>query len=258
MPRESRPALVDAVPVEKSRPPHVLEDQIPVDPRRAIVFPAGDRVHDWRAMVVAGEGLVPWWMEAYGLRLLWGSAPERRDPTTTLSRTKPMEAATSAPTRTPSTKRERDASSETIDRASLIDALNQDLAREYQAIIAYVVYSQVVTGARFMAIAKELERHAAEELDHALIIAKQIDYLGGSPTVEPKPVKTSDDAETMLRYDLKNEATTIRAYRERVRQCEALGEYAMAEHIRGILKAEQEHLIDLATALGEPPPKVDS
>jgi bacterioferritin len=143
-----------------------------------------------------------------------------------------------------------------VSRAELIALLNEDLAREYQAIIAYVVYSQVLKGAEYMAIAGELEVHAGEELQHALIIAQQIDYIGGDPVVVPKPVKTSDQAKDMLRFDLDNERETIRNYRQRVRQCEALGEYAMAEHIREILKAEQEHLIDLATALGEDPPKI--
>ncbi|MEO5824359.1 MAG: ferritin-like domain-containing protein [Gemmatimonadales bacterium] len=147
---------------------------------------------------------------------------------------------------------------ETISRARLIELLNEDLAREYQAIIAYVVYSQVITGARYMAIAKELEVHAKEELVHALTLSKQIDYLGGTPTVTPKPVKMSDRAEDLLRFDLDNETETIRAYQTRVRQCEALGEFAMAEHIRDILKQEQEHLIDLAAALGESPPDMTS
>ncbi len=143
------------------------------------------------------------------------------------------------------------------DRKALISALNGDLAREYQAIIAYVNYSQVLKGAQYMNIASELEVHAAEELSHALVIAEQIDYLGGMPTVEPAPVKTSESAEEMLRFDLANEAVTIRNYRERVRQCEALQEYAMAEHIREILKQDQEHLIDLATALNMDPPDVE-
>lgn len=137
-----------------------------------------------------------------------------------------------------------------MDRKGLIALLNEDLAREYQAIIAYVNYSQVLKGAQYMHIAKELEKHAAEELTHALMIAKQIDYLGGAPTVTPKPVKTSQEAKDMLRFDLENETETIKNYRERVTQCEALGEFAMAEHIREILKDEQEHQIDLATALG--------
>ena len=142
----------------------------------------------------------------------------------------------------------------TVDRDTLISLLNDDLAREYQAIIAYVVYSQVIKGAEFMSIAKELEKHAEEELEHALIIAKQIDYLGGTPTNVPKPVRMSDDPKALLRFDLDNEAETIRQYRARLKQCEALEEYAMSEHIREILKQEQEHLIDLATALGEDPP----
>jgi len=105
-----------------------------------------------------------------------------------------------------------------------------------------------------MSIAQELEKHASEELSHALIISKHVDYLGGMPTATPKPVKLSDKAEEMLRADLKNESDTIRAYRQRVKQCEALGEYAIAEDIREILRQEQEHLIDLATALGEDAP----
>jgi len=143
-----------------------------------------------------------------------------------------------------------------VTRDQLIGLLNEDLAREYQAIIAYVVYSQVLTGAQYMNIAKELEVHAGEELQHALTLAKQIDYLGGTPTVTPKPVKTSEKAEEMLRFDLDNENETIRNYRERVRQCEALGEYALSEQIREILVQEQEHQIDLATALGVDVPDV--
>ena len=147
-------------------------------------------------------------------------------------------------------------SSGQVTREQLIELLNEDLAREYQAVIAYVVYSQVIKGAEYMTIAKELEKHAGEELKHALTVSKLIDYLGGEPTVTAKPVKTSDKAEDMLRFDLDNENETVRNYRERVRQCESLGEYAMAEHLRDILKQEQEHQIDLATALGEDVPDV--
>lgn len=143
-----------------------------------------------------------------------------------------------------------------LTRDQLIEHLNDDLAREYQAVIAYVVYSQVIKGAAYMNIAQELEVHAKEELQHALTIARQIDYLGGMPTITPKPVKTSEVAEVMLRFDLENENETVRQYRERVRQCEALSEFAMAEHIREILVQEQGHQIDLATALGQDVPDV--
>jgi bacterioferritin len=145
-----------------------------------------------------------------------------------------------------------------LTRKQLIELLNEDLAREYQAIIAYITYSQVITGAKYMNIAEELEVHAGEELQHALTIAKQIDYLGGTPTVTPKLVRQSDKAEDMLRFDLENENETILNYRERVRQCEALGEYALSEQIREILVQEQEHQIDLATALGESVPDLTS
>lgn len=143
-------------------------------------------------------------------------------------------------------------------REALIAGLNEDLAREYQAIIAYVVYSQAIKGPEYMSISKELETHAAEELAHALTIAKQIDYLGGTITATPKPVRTSDDSRAMLRFDLDNERETILAYRDRVRQCEAIGEFAIAEHIREILKDEQDHLTELAAALGEDPPNMSS
>jgi bacterioferritin len=157
-------------------------------------------------------------------------------------------------TATPSGIDGQKAPAKTVTREQLISALNEDLAREYQAIIAYVVYSQVIKGAQYMNIAKELEKHAGEELQHALTISKQIDYLGGMPTATPKAVKLSEDAVEMLRADLENENNTIIAYRERVRQCEALGEFAMGEEIREILRQEQEHQIDLATALGEDAP----
>ena len=144
----------------------------------------------------------------------------------------------------------------TATRQDLLKGLQEDLAREYQAIIAYVVYSQALKGAQYMAIAKELEVHAGEELQHALKVSKMIDYLGGMPNATALPVKLSEDAEEMLRADLQNENDTVRAYRERIRQCDALGEFAMSEQIREILVQEQEHQIDLATALGENVPDV--
>ena len=148
------------------------------------------------------------------------------------------------------------AKNDTPSREQLIQLLNEDLSREYQAIVAYVVYSKVLKGAQYMTIAKELEVHAGEELQHALTIASQIDYLGGMPTATMKPVKLSEKAEDMLRFDLENENETIKNYRERVKQCEALGEYAIAENIREILVQEQEHQADLAMALGVDVPDV--
>lgn len=153
------------------------------------------------------------------------------------------------------TEKKKDAKGKTT-RKQLIEALNGDLAREYQAIIAYVNYSQVLKGAQYMNIAAELAVHAGEELQHALTIANQIDYLGGMPCVTPKPVKTSEKAEDMLRLDLENENETIRQYRRRVKQADELGEFAIAENIRDILLQEQDHQIALATALGINVPNV--
>jgi bacterioferritin len=151
-------------------------------------------------------------------------------------------------------KKKSNAGAIEVSRDRLAELLNGDLAREYQAIIAYVVYSQVLKGAEFMSIASQLEVHAQQELKHALTIARLIDYLGKMPTVTAKPVRTSDKAKDMLRFDLDNENETIRNYRDRVRQCEALGEFAMAEQVRQILVEEQDHQIDLATALGQDVP----
>jgi bacterioferritin len=141
-----------------------------------------------------------------------------------------------------------------IDRKKMISLLNEDLSREYQAVIAYVIYSQVLKGPQYMQIASELEKHAAEELEHALKIAKQIDYFGGMPASAPKPVKTSEEAEDMLRFDLENEKATIAQYRRRILQADAMGEFALGEVLREIILQEQDHLIDLATALGIDPP----
>jgi len=143
-----------------------------------------------------------------------------------------------------------------ITRERLVELLNEDLSREYQAIIAYVNYSNVLKGAAYMSIAEELKKHAAEELKHALIIADQVDYFNGMPSVTPKPVKTSEKAEDMLRFDLDNENETIRQYRRRIKQCEELNETATAEYIREILLDEQDHQHSLATALGIDVPDV--
>ena len=132
----------------------------------------------------------------------------------------------------------------------MIELLNEDLSREYQAVIAYTIYSQTIKGAAYNKIASELEAHASEELSHAIQIARQIDYLGGTPTSVPKEVKISDQAEEMLQFDLENEKETIINYRTRIRQADALDEFALGETLRKIIEQEQDHLMDLADALG--------
>lgn len=144
-----------------------------------------------------------------------------------------------------------------ISRKQMIDLLNEDLAREYQAIIAYVIYSQTLKGAEYNHIAQELEKHAGEELAHAIQIAKQIDYLNGSPTNKAKEVKVSEKPKEMLRFDLENERQTLLNYRQRIRQADAMGEFALGEVLREIIAQEQEHLQDLADALGIDTPKIE-
>ena len=144
-----------------------------------------------------------------------------------------------------------------INRKEMVDLLNEDLAREYQAIIAYVIYSQTLKGAEFNHIAQELEKHAGEELSHAIQIAKQIDYFNGTPMSKPKEVKVSDKPKEMLRFDLENERQTMINYRQRIRQADAMGEFALGEVLREIIAQEQEHLQDLADALGIDTPKIE-
>jgi bacterioferritin len=150
----------------------------------------------------------------------------------------------------------KDKDSYKITREKMVEFLNQDLSREYQAVIAYTVYSQTMKGAAYNKIAAELQIHAGEELQHALKIAKQIDYFSGTPVTTPQPVKMSDKAEDMLKFDLDNEKDTIINYRQRIRQADAMGEFALSEVLRTIIVQEQDHLQDLADALGIDVPKI--
>lgn len=152
-------------------------------------------------------------------------------------------------------KKNSDSKDHEISRKKMVKLLNEDLSREYQAVIAYTVYSQVLKGAAYTDIARELETHAGEELQHAIKIAKQVDYFGGMPAVTPKPVKTSENPKEMLRADLENERETIVQYRQRIRQAEAMGEFALSEILREIIVQEQDHEMDLCDALGIEVPK---
>jgi bacterioferritin len=137
-----------------------------------------------------------------------------------------------------------------VSKEDLIRGLNGDLAREYKAIIQYVVFSSTLKGAEYGDIAEQLKTHASEELSHALEVARQIDYLGGEPTVKSENAETSEDSKTMLEIDLRAEQDTIKNYRERIRQAESAGEFALSEKLRQIITDEQDHEIDLRDALG--------
>ena len=132
----------------------------------------------------------------------------------------------------------------------LIELLNYDLELEYSAAIQYINHSAVMTGAAYGDIIKEIKIHANEEIQHAMILADQIDFLGGEPTVKVGGIRVSKDADTMLRQDLDGEEDAIARYKLRVEQAEGLKEFALAQQLRNILAAEQEHAMDLKQALG--------
>jgi bacterioferritin len=132
----------------------------------------------------------------------------------------------------------------------IVRGLNEDLAREYKAIIQYVVFSAVLKGAQYGDIAEQLKKHASQELAHAIEVARQIDYLGGDPTVIGKKAEFSNESKEMLEIDLRGEEETIKNYRKRIQQAERAGEYALSEALRDIIAEEQDHEIDLRDALG--------
>jgi bacterioferritin len=137
-----------------------------------------------------------------------------------------------------------------ITTEKLIELLNHDLELEYSAAIQYINHSAVMTGAAYGDIIKEIKIHANEEIQHAMILADQIDFLGGDPTVKVGEIRVSDDADTMLRQDLDGEEDAIARYKLRVEQAEGLKEFALAQQLRNILATEQEHAMDLKQALG--------
>lgn len=137
-----------------------------------------------------------------------------------------------------------------VGKKELIDLLNKDLALEYSAAIQYIQHAAVMKGAEFGDVIKELVIHANEEIGHAIILSKQIDFLGGVPTVDVALVKISKDNRAMLKQDLAGEADAISRYKNRIRQAEDLMEFALGQQLRNILAVEQEHAMDLKQALG--------
>lgn len=133
----------------------------------------------------------------------------------------------------------------------LVELLNRDLELEYSAAIQYINHAAVMSGAAYGDIIKELKIHANEEMQHAVSLADQIDYLGGKPTVSVGKIYTADKNDEMLEQDLAGEEDAIKRYKERVSQAEELKEYALAQALRTILAMEQEHAMDLKQALGK-------
>ena len=133
----------------------------------------------------------------------------------------------------------------------LIELLNMDLELEYSAAIQYINHAAVMTGAAYGDIIKEIKIHANEEIQHAMVLADQIDYLRGSPSVKVGKIHTSNDNDEMLQTDLDGEEDAIKRYKIRIEQAEQLKEFALAQQLRNILAMEQEHAMDLRQALGK-------
>lgn len=138
-----------------------------------------------------------------------------------------------------------------ITAEKLIDLLNRDLELEYSAAIQYINHAAVMTGAAYGDIIKELKIHTNEEIGHAMVLADQIDFLGGSPSVNVGKIMTSKDNNEMLEQDLAGEEDAIKRYKIRIEQAEELKEFALAQPLRTILAVEQEHAMDLKQALGK-------
>lgn len=138
-----------------------------------------------------------------------------------------------------------------ITRERLVELLNKDLSLEYSAAIQYIQHTAVMSGAQFGNIIKELRIHANEEIQHAMTLADQIDFLDGVPTIDVGKIYTSSDNITMLKQDLSGEEDAIARYKTRIEQSEELKEFALAQQLRTILAMEQEHAMDLKQALGK-------
>jgi bacterioferritin len=136
-------------------------------------------------------------------------------------------------------------------KKKLIELLNNDLALEYSAAIQYIQHAAVMSGAQYGDIIKELKVHATEEIQHAMALADQIDFLGGVPAIDIGKIHTSDDNVEMLKQDLEGEEDAIKRYKVRIEQAEEIKEFALAQQLRNILATEQEHAMDLKQALGK-------
>ncbi|MDH5542923.1 MAG: ferritin-like domain-containing protein [Nitrospinota bacterium] len=136
-----------------------------------------------------------------------------------------------------------------ITKKELLAKLNKDLEWEYAACIQYIQHASVITGAKFESIKKELLIHAQEEMQHAISLADQIDYLGGTPSVNVEKIETSANSVELLKQDLMGEKQAIASYKERIAEAESLKEYGLRRALEDILIQEEEHERDIKSAL---------
>jgi bacterioferritin len=138
-----------------------------------------------------------------------------------------------------------------MDKNAFIDLLNEDLSTEYQSIVQYTQHIATIKGAQYQALVDELRKHVGQELEHAMTLADQIDFLGGVPTVVVPKIVSEPDEDAALRLDLELETSQLARYRERVTQANDLGLPDVAEALKPLLTQTQDHVMDLQTALGE-------
>lgn len=138
-----------------------------------------------------------------------------------------------------------------MDKKEFIDRLNTDLGTEYQSIIQYVQHTATIKGAEYRSIVEELGNHLSQELEHAKTLAHQIDFLGGTPTVQVPAIADSPDGDSALRADLQLEERQLQRYRDRVTEANELGLPDVGEALRPLLEQTQDHVAELRDALGE-------
>lgn len=136
-----------------------------------------------------------------------------------------------------------------MDTEAFIERLNEDLGSEYQSIIQYIQHTATVKGAEYRSIVEELGAHLSQELEHASTLAKQIDFLGGTPTVVVPPVPDVSEGRAALQADLDLEERQLQRYRDRVQEATDLGLPDVAEVLRPLLEQTQDHVADLRDVL---------
>jgi bacterioferritin len=138
-----------------------------------------------------------------------------------------------------------------METTEFVERLNADLGTEFQSIVQYVQHVATIKGAEYRSIVEELGNHLAQELEHAKILAKQIDFLGGTPTVQLPSVRDCPDGAAALQADLELEERQLQRYRDRVSEAGTLGLPDVAEALRPLLEQTQDHVIELRDALGK-------
>lgn len=128
-----------------------------------------------------------------------------------------------------------------MDKQSLIEALNQDLAYELQAVVAYTRWAAEVDGPHRDLLRAMFQSEIPDELGHAQFLADKIAVYGGTPTTTPKAVPEARTNHERLNAVMTMEETAIKNYNQRIEQAEAAGETALKVHLEEMVEDETEH-----------------